>query len=133
MYPKHSTNYKAAMNSYQRAQSSVMTPLQIEIMAFKRAAAKLKLAEKNMKDFSGYVKALQFNQRLWTAIQIRLTDQECQIPELLRTKILNLSLYVDNRTLDAIIHPSASHLSSLISIDLSLADGLCEGQKIGLP
>jgi flagellar protein FlaF len=105
-----------------------MSPLQIEVMAFKRAASKMKQAAKNMKDFIGYAEALQFNQRLWTLIQAELSDQKCRVPEPVRTKILNLSLYVDTQTLDAIIQPSASHLSSLINIDLNLADGLFEGR-----
>ena len=129
MYPNRSITHKAAFNAYQRTQSSVMTPLQIEIMAFKRAAAKMKHASKNMKNFVGYVEALQYNQRLWTAIQAGLTDQSCRVPEPVRTKMLNLSLYVDTRTLNAITQPNASHLSSLISIDLSLADGLFEGRQ----
>ena len=128
MYLKNLNNHKHALNAYQRAQSSVMSPLQIEAMAFKRAASKMKQAAKNMKDFIGYAEALQFNQRLWTLIQVELSDQKCRVPEPVRTKILNLSLYVDTQTLDAIIQPSASHLSSLINIDLNLADGLFEGR-----
>ena len=128
MYPKNLINHKTALNAYQRAQSSVMSPLQIEAMAFKRAASKMKQAAKNMKDFIGYAEALQFNQRLWTLIQAELSDQNCRVPEPVRTKILNLSLFVDNQTLDAIIQPSASNLSSLINIDLNLADGLFEGR-----
>jgi flagellar biosynthesis regulator FlaF len=131
MYPKNSINHKAALNAYKRAQSSVMSPLQIEVMAFKRAASKMKQAAKNMKDLTGYIDALKFNQRLWTALQVGLTDQACRVPEPVRTKMLNLSLYVDTRTLDAIIRPSTSHLSSLIQIDLSLADGLFEGRQLG--
>jgi flagellar protein FlaF len=129
MYSKNSTKNKAALNVYRRVQSSVMTPLQIEVMAFKQAAAKMKQATQNMRDFNGYVEALQFNQRLWTAIQVGLADKGCQVPEPVRTKMLNLSLYVDTQTLDAIIQPSASHLSPLINIDLNLADGLFEGRQ----
>jgi flagellar protein FlaF len=129
MCPTKPTNYKAALSVYRRVQSSVMTPLQIEIMAFKQAATKMKQAAQNMKDFTGYVEALQFNQRLWTVIQVGLVDQGCQVPEPVRTKILNLSLYVDIQTLDAIIYPSESHLTSLINIDLNLADGLFEGRQ----
>ena len=128
MYPKNLINHKTALNAYQRAQSSVMSPLQIEVMAFKRAASKMKQAAKNMKDFIGYAEALQFNQRLWTLIQAELSDQKCRVPEPVRTKILNLSLYVDTQTLDAIIQPSASRLYSLINIDLNLANGLFEGR-----
>jgi flagellar biosynthesis regulator FlaF len=91
----------------------------------------MKQAAKNMKDLTGYIDALKFNQRLWTALQVGLTDQACRVPEPVRTKMLNLSLYVDTRTLDAIIRPSTSHLSSLIQIDLSLADGLFEGRQLG--
>ena len=131
MYSKNLTIRKAALGAYQRTQSSVMTPLQIEIMAFKKAASKMKLAGKNMSDFIGYVEALQFNQRLWSVIQVGLTEQNCRVPEPLRTSMLNLSLFVDTQTLDAITQPSASHLSSLINIDLRLADGLFEGRKVG--
>ena len=130
MYPKKLINYKAALNVYNRVQYSVMTPLQVEVMAFKRAAIKMKQATLNMKDFTGYVEALQFNQRIWSTIQVGLTDQNCQVPEPVRTKMLNLSLYVDNQTLSAIVQPNKTYLSSLIKIDLSLAEGLLEGRQI---
>jgi hypothetical protein len=43
--------------------------------------------------------------------------------------MLNLSLFVDTHTLEAITYPNAAHLTVLIEIDLSLADGLFEGRK----
>lgn len=129
MYPTNPINSKVALNAYRRAQTSVMSPLQMEILAFKRAAANLKQAAENIKDFTAYIEALQFNQRLWTAIQVGLAAEDCRVPEPVRTKMLNLSLYVDTHTLEAITYPSAAHLSVLIEIDLSLADGLFEGRR----
>jgi|TARA_B110000238_G_scaffold111571_1_gene121238 flagellar biosynthesis regulator FlaF len=129
MYSNKLINQKAAMSAYQRAQTSVMTPLQMEVLAFKRAAAQLKKAAENIKNFTEYIEALQFNQRLWTAIQVGLAAENCRVPEPVRSKMLNLSLFVDTHTLEAITHPNAAHLTVLIEIDLSLADGLFEGRK----
>ena len=52
MYSNKLINQKAAMSAYQRAQTSVMTPLQMEVLAFKRAAAQLKKAAENIKNFT---------------------------------------------------------------------------------
>jgi len=126
MYPSHQ---KSALQAYQRAQNSAMSPIQMEVMAFNRAAAGLKRAAENLHDFGGYVEALRFNQRLWTAVQASLVDDPERMPEPVRTNMLNLSLFIDKQTLDALTNPEAKKLTALIEINLAMAGGLFDNTR----
>jgi flagellar biosynthesis activator protein FlaF len=126
MYPSHQ---KSALHSYQRAQSSAMSVRQLEVLAFNRAASQLRRAGENVRDLGVYITALRFNQRLWTAIQARLMDDNSGVPEPVRTNLLNLSLFIDKQTLNAIHTPAAEKLRSLIEINLAMAGGLVDGES----
>lgn len=126
MYPSHQ---KSALQAYQRTQNSAMSPLQTEVMAFNRAAAQLKRASENVSDFGDYVEALRFNQRLWTAVQASLVDDPDRVPEPVRTNMLNLSLFIDKHTLEALTAPDANKLTPLIEINLAMAGGLFDNAR----
>ncbi len=126
MYPSHQ---KSALQAYQRAQTSALPPKQIEVMAFNRAAAQLKQASQNIRNYGAYATALKHNQRLWTAVQAALTGDTCRVPDAIRTQMLNLSLFVDTQTLKALSRPSANALTPLIEINFSMAGGLAESGR----
>lgn len=128
MYPSHQ---KSALRAYQRAQTSAMTVKQSEIMAFNKAASRLKRAGENIRNFGEYIAALQYNQRLWTGIQASLMDDDGRVPDPIRTKMLNLSLFIDKQTLNAILKPDARKLDSLIEINRTMADGLVDSARAG--
>ena len=123
MYP---LNHNSVLQAYKKTQMSAMSTKQMEVMAFRRATSMLKQASENVRDYESYTAALKFNQRLWTAIQAGLTGDNHRVPEPVRTKLLNLSLFVDNQTLTALTQPKAEHLSALIDINISITDGLAE-------
>lgn len=123
MYPSHQ---KSALHAYQRAQNSAMSTIQMEVLAFNRAASRLKQAGENIRNIGDYMAALQFNQRLWTAIQASLMEDDGRVPEPVRTNMLNLSLFIDKHTLEAIRRPKADKLHSLIEINLAMAGGLMD-------
>lgn len=126
MYPSHQ---KSALHAYQRTQNSAMSAKQMEVMAFNRAASRLKQAGENIHNIGDYISALQFNQRLWTAIQASLMEDDGRVPEPVRTNMLNLSLFIDRHTLDAIHKPAADKLQSLIEINLAMAGGLVDNAR----
>ena len=126
MYPSHQ---KSALQAYQRAQTSAMPPKQIEVTAFRRAAFMLKQAGQNVQEYGPYATALKHNQRLWTAIQAGLTGEACRVPQDIRSKMLDLSLFVDMQTLRALSKPNSKALTPLIEINLSMADGLAESGR----
>ena len=126
MYPSHQ---KSALHAYQRAQNSAMSVKQLEVLAFNRAASRLRQAGENVRDLGIYIPALRFNQRLWTAIQARLMEDESGVPEPVRTNMLNLSLFIDKQTLDALHKPAAEKLQSLIEINLAIAGGLVDSER----
>lgn len=121
MYPLYS---KRALQSYSRVQSSAMSPKQAEVMAFNRAASLLKKASENIANYPSYAAALQFNLRLWTAVQAELVENRDRVPDPIRTQILDLSLFVDKQTMAALGQPNAESLNALIEIDMSMAEGL---------
>ena len=126
MYPTHQ---KSALHAYQRAQNSAMSIKQMEVLAFNRAASRLKQAGENVRNIAEYIAALQFNQRLWTTIQASLMENNGRVPEPVRTNMLNLSLFIDKHTLEAIRQPNATKLQALIEINLAMAGGLVDNAR----
>ncbi|NQW00539.1 MAG: flagellar biosynthesis regulator FlaF [Rhodospirillales bacterium] len=126
MYPSHQ---KSALDAYQRTQNSAMSPRQLEVLAFNRAASRLRQAGENIHDFAAYIAALTFNQRLWTAIQAGLMEDDGRVPEPVRSNMLNLSLFIDRHTLDAIRKPAAGKIQALIEINRAMADGLADNAR----
>jgi flagellar protein FlaF len=68
--------------------------------------------------------AVRLNWRLWTIIQAEQSDPDCATAKPLREGLLNLSNFVDKRSIDIIAHPDPAKLEVLISINRNIAAGL---------
>jgi flagellar biosynthesis activator protein FlaF len=68
--------------------------------------------------------ALRYNQRLWTIYQSELTSSDNPLPPELRRNLLVLSDYIDRCTMQILAGPDKSKVSTLISINRQLAEGL---------
>jgi flagellar protein FlaF len=73
--------------------------------------------------------ALRRNQRIWTFFQGELTNPEHPMPADLRQNLLNLSLFVDKRTMEIMLDPSMEKLTILIDINKNIAAGLRENSQ----
>lgn len=68
--------------------------------------------------------ALRRNQMLWSIFQAELSDPNNPLPKELKEDILNLSLFIDKRTMEIMAFPSPEKLNAIIDINLNLAAGL---------
>jgi flagellar protein FlaF len=68
--------------------------------------------------------ALLANRKIWTIFVTSMTQEDCQLPSLVRSNIVNLGMFVFNRTLQMAAGPRPEQLSALIDINRNLAAGL---------
>ena len=77
--------------------------------------------------------ALAFNQKLWTFLQVELSNPEHPLPLPLRTNLLRLSRYIDQKILLLATGGNLPDLQSLSRINEELAAGLLEGTEKAVP
>lgn len=70
------------------------------------------------------MEAVRLNWRLWTIIQAEQSDPECPSPREIREGLLNLSNFVDKRSLEILTNPDQEKIDTLISINRNIAAGL---------
>ena len=70
------------------------------------------------------LEAVRLNWRLWTIIQAEQSDPECPSPREIREGLLNLSNFVDKRSLEILANPDQEKIDTLISINRNIAVGL---------
>lgn len=61
---------------------------------------------------------------LWSIFQAEVSDADNPLPKELKENILNLSLFIDKRTLEIMAFPSPEKLTAIIDINQNLAAGL---------
>lgn len=115
------------VSAYDRTQTSALNGRAAEGEAFARAARDLHRAAGNLFDEATFTKAVKRNQKLWTILQASLRDS-LHLPQDLRRDLLNLSLFVDQQTEQALAQPSYRNVESLIGINRNMAAGLFHGQ-----
>jgi flagellar protein FlaF len=69
-----------------------------------------------------------FNQRLWTVLQVELSDPDNPLPAGLRTNLLKLSRYVDQRVFALASGGELRDLEMLSRINQEIAAGLMSGE-----
>ncbi len=114
----------AAHCAYRAGQTRAASGRSVEAEAFATAARMLREAVESPDDAHGYLRALEFNQKLWTVIEADVSDPRSPLPGDIRQDILDLAVFVDQQTSLAIKQPAAAHLASLIEINRNLATGL---------
>lgn len=115
--------HTAASRAYGRAHHSVISGRPAEAEAFARAAAQLRDAAERPHDRAILVRALGYNQKLWTIMQAEASDPGHPAPADMRDDMLSLARFMDRATAAAL---SASHpdLDGMIAINASLSSGL---------
>lgn len=95
-----------------------------EAEALIKAARLLDEARQDTADPSALVRALDFNTKLWTVFQADLSEPDHPMPKALKSRMLSLSLYVDQQTARALKSRDASCLQCLIEINRNIGQGL---------
>jgi flagellar biosynthesis activator protein FlaF len=68
--------------------------------------------------------ALLANRKIWTIFVSSMSAEDCQMPAQLRSNMINLGMYVFNRTIQMTIDPKPEQLNVLIDINRNIAMGL---------
>jgi flagellar biosynthesis activator protein FlaF len=68
--------------------------------------------------------ALLANRKIWTIFVSSMSAEDCQMPSQLRSNMINLGMYVFNRTIQMTIDPKPEQLNVLIDINRNIAMGL---------
>jgi flagellar protein FlaF len=116
----------AALRAYAEVSLLARRPRELEAEAFGKAIRLLEDGRRALPDFKRYADAVRFNQSLWTIVQGDLLAPDNPLPAELRDNLLQLSLFVDRRTLTALGDPNGEHLQVLIDINRQLQQGLQE-------
>ena len=88
---------------YEQVQRETMEGRELEALVLFRGAQKLRLCarkweENHTTEFDDdLTDTLQFNQRLWSFLQVELSCPENALPETLRLNLLRLSKFIDKR------------------------------------
>jgi flagellar protein FlaF len=114
-----------AANAYARTAQQSSSPRDIEAQALLMAARKLVEIQS---DWKGPDKRLQtallFNRRLWTIFMTAAESNDNPQPPDVRQKIMNIAIFVMQRTLELQTNPTPEKIQSLIDINSNIAAGL---------
>ena len=121
--------------TYEELRSDSLSGRELESTLLVRAACELKRCaqlwpERHSKEFQQKLdEALRFNQKLWTLLQVELSNAENQVPESLRTNLLRLSRYIDQKTFSLFSGGELGDLQMLSKINEEIAAGLLVGAE----
>ena len=121
--------------TYAQAEVSGLKQSELESRALIRTASGLNMIKEHWEEKRGELEdALEKNRKLWAILASAVREEDCPQPLEIRRSILNLAMFVFQRTVDTIASPEPHKLDALISINLNIAKGLSgEGEDIKNP
>ena len=121
--------------TYAQAEVSGLKQSELESRALIRTASGLNMIKEHWEEKRGELEdALEKNRKLWAILASAVREEDCPQPLEIRRSILNLAMFVFQRTVDTIASPEPHKLDALISINLNIAKGLSgEGVDIKNP
>lgn len=115
-----------ALEAYQNIEKVTLTGRELEAHVLTKAADMLAQA-RDSDDASMAERienAVRHNLRIWTLFQAELLNPEHEMPADLRQNLLNLTAFIDKRSLQLIADPQPDQLDILIAINRNIAAGL---------
>jgi flagellar protein FlaF len=120
-----------AANAYSKVAQATQSPRELEAHILLKAATRFQAIRD---DWDGRSKdldeALTYNRKLWTVLVSSVTRPENPLPVAVKQNVVNLGLFVFNRTLSLMSDASPDRLVVLIKINRELAAGL---RGMGVP
>ena len=114
-----------AANAYARTAQQSSSPRDIEAQTLLMAARKLVEVQQDCnKADKRFQAALLFNRRLWTIFMTAAESNDNPQPPDVRQKIMNIAVFVMQRTLELQTNPTPEKIQSLIDINSNIAAGL---------
>jgi flagellar protein FlaF len=119
--------------AYARTAKTTVTPRELEAQLLLRSAARLTALRDNWANRTpaDVASALDFNKRLWLVFTSAVTRPENPLPNLLKSNIASLAVFIFGRHLELIGAAEARQLNVLISINRELAAGLMTNAQAG--
>ncbi len=121
--------------NYAQAEVSGLKQSELESRALIRTASGLNMIKEHWEERRGELEdALEKNRKLWAILASAVREEDCPQPVEIRRSILNLAMFVFQRTVDTIASPEPHKLDALININLNIANGLSgEGVEVNKP
>jgi flagellar protein FlaF len=111
--------------TYARTAQQTLQGRELEAHVLLKSAARLQGIRDNWAARQGELSdALLQNRKIWTIFVTSASQDDCQLPNLVRSNIVNLGLFIFNRTLQLTIDARPEQLTVLIDINRNLAAGL---------
>ena len=117
-------NSPSQYKSYATNQRGEEDVRETEARALLSCASRLDKVIKNQVAMDDYVQAIKHNLQLWAIFQSCLCEKDNPLSRELKTLILNLSIYVNDVSLQALTAYQPELLESIININRTLAAGL---------
>ena len=120
------------LKAYQDVERKTSSMRQTEARVLTSGANKLKYCQDHWEDKEREKlldEALKYNQMIWSVFQTDLVKPTGRLPESLRMKLLQLSLYIDKQIFTTMASPSPDKLTPIININLGLAKGLISKKR----
>ena len=123
---------QTALSSYSSMQKEGLSGRSLEAQVLTRAANMLKECQNRWGEDGHddrFDTAIRFNQKVWTFFQAELSDPENPLPKEIKENLLNLSIFIDRKLLEALMNPSPELLTPVININHNIAAGLMQKPK----
>lgn len=114
---------------YTENEVSSLGQVELESRALIRTASALNIIKEHWDEKKSELPdALEKNRRLWAIIASAMRESDCPQPEDVRSNIMNLALFIFQRTVHVLAEPSPEGLNVLININMNIAKGLNDKQ-----
>jgi flagellar biosynthesis activator protein FlaF len=111
--------------AYARTAQQTLQGRDLEAHVLVKSAARLQGIRDNFELRQGELdEALLANRKIWTIFVTSMSDEDCQLPSQLRANIINLGMFIFNRTIQLAVDPKPQQLDVLIDINRNIAAGL---------
>jgi flagellar biosynthesis activator protein FlaF len=111
--------------AYAKTAQQTLQGRDLEAHVLLKSAARLQGIRDNWDARQGEVSdALLNNRKIWTVFVTAMSAEDCQLPKVIRSNIINLGMFVFNRTMQLAVDPTPTQLNVLIEINRNIAAGL---------
>ena len=113
------------LQAYARTAQATLQGRELEAHVLIKSAAKLQAIRDNWEERQAELsEALINNRKIWTIFVTSMSDETCPLPTPLRANIIQLGMFVFNRSLSLNVDSSPQRLDVLIDINRNIAAGL---------
>jgi flagellar biosynthesis activator protein FlaF len=111
--------------AYARTAQQTLQGRDLEANVLLKSAARLQGIRDNWDMRKGELEAaLLANRKIWTIFVSAMSAEDCQLPNQIRSNIINLGMFVFNRTIQMAVDPKPAQLTILIDLNRNIAAGL---------